>query len=297
MANIVSNKSKSLQILKSILLTASFLSIISKKLTTRFAVKLFCTPLKHKIPKRELEMDAKSTQKLVFIPAINKSIVVYEYGHGNQKILLSHGWSGRGTQLVKIADAFLDKNYMTISFDAPGHGKSAGNNTIMLEFIEIILALEKIYGKFEAAVGHSLGGIALLNSTKLGLKINQLVTIGAADKIEDILNDFTQKIGLKPLYNDLMKAFFEKKYNRPIESLSAYLSAKEIDIPVLVIHDQDDDEVPVFCAENIIKHLKNKKYIRTKGLGHRRILGDAKVIEAIVDFVHSNDIIPITLLK
>ena len=33
--------------------------------------------------------------------------------------------------------------------------------------------LEKQYGNFEAAIGHSLGGISLLNATRNGLKINQ----------------------------------------------------------------------------------------------------------------------------
>jgi hypothetical protein len=51
------------------------------------------------------------------IPTINKSVVVYQYG-SDKKVLLVHGWSGRGTQLVKIADALLKSGCSTISFDA-----------------------------------------------------------------------------------------------------------------------------------------------------------------------------------
>jgi alpha-beta hydrolase superfamily lysophospholipase len=51
-----------------------------------------------------------------------------------KKILLVHGWSGRGTQLFKIADELLKQGYSTISFDAPAHGKSPGK-TIMVDFI------------------------------------------------------------------------------------------------------------------------------------------------------------------
>ena len=53
---------ESLKIPKIILLTSQFISFISPKLVTLFAAKLFTIPLKHKIPKRELEMDSKSTQ-------------------------------------------------------------------------------------------------------------------------------------------------------------------------------------------------------------------------------------------
>lgn len=279
------NKTKSLKIPKSISLPIALLSKISEKWTTAFAAKLFGTPMKFVIPKREIEMDVKSIQKNVFIPSINKSVVVYEYGDSDKLILLVHGWSGRGTQLVKIADALLQNNYKTISFDAPGHGKSPGNRTIMLDFIEIILELEKIYGKFEASIGHSLGGISLLNAARLGFDTKKIITIGAADKIEDIIQDFIAKINLQPKYIQLLKAYFERKYNQPMNDLSAYKSAAVIATPVLVIHDNNDDEVPVFCAHNIYSHLKNGTLLLTDGLGHKKILGDDFVIEKIVGYL------------
>ena len=44
---------KNLEIPQVILLTAKILQAISSKLTVLFAAKLFTTPIKHKIPKRE----------------------------------------------------------------------------------------------------------------------------------------------------------------------------------------------------------------------------------------------------
>jgi hypothetical protein len=150
------NHKQSLKIPKLILLYSTILSSISPKLSILFAEKLFTTPFKHKTPKRELEMDRKSIQKLIKIPSINKEVVIYQYGDSEKKILLSHGWSGRGTHLYKIADEILKAGYSTISFDAPAHGKSPGKTTIMSEFVETILEIEKQFGPFEAAVGHSL---------------------------------------------------------------------------------------------------------------------------------------------
>ncbi len=72
---------------------------------------------------------------------------------------MSNGWSGRGTQLYKIAEELPKAEYSTVSFDAPAHEKSPKRTTIMSEFSEPILELEKQFGPFKAAVGHSLGGI------------------------------------------------------------------------------------------------------------------------------------------
>jgi pimeloyl-ACP methyl ester carboxylesterase len=273
------------QVPKFIVLIGRFLYRISPTLAEKFARKLFITPIKHKIPKREFQMEATSQQTKLFVPTINKEIVVYAYGNSSKKILLVHGWSGRGTQLVKIADTLIEKGYSIISFDAPAHGKSGTKTTLMLEFIESILEVEKHYGPFEFAVGHSLGGMSILNAVKKGLQIKKAVVIGSGNSVINIVNTFIEKIGLPNDVAILMKNNFEKKYHFEMESFSAYVAAKDVKIPVLVIHDTDDEDIPVSEAYHLAEHLSDKELLITNLLGHRKILGDSKVIQKIVEFL------------
>lgn len=270
---------------KFIVFMGQFLYRISPFLAEKFARKLFITPIKHKIPKREFQMEAESIQTKLFVPSINKEIVVYAYGNSTKKILLVHGWSGRGTQLVKIADAVLKNGYSTISFDAPAHGKSGTKTTLMLEFIESILAVEKQYGPFEFAIGHSLGGMSILNAIKKGLQVKKAVVIGSGNSVVNIVNTFVEKIGLPHKVAVLMRNSFEKKYQFDMESFSAYVAAKDVTIPVLVFHDADDEDIPVSEAHHLAENLSNKEVVITSNLGHRKILGDASVINRIVEFL------------
>lgn len=273
------------EIPKFIIFTAGFLEKISTGWAVSFAAKLFSTPIKHKMPRRELDMDEKSIQSLQSIPEIGKEIVVYEWGNSPKKVLLVHGWSGRGTQLFKIAETLVENGYSVVSFDAPSHGKSSGNSSIMLEFIASIKEIDTKFGPFDAAIGHSLGGMALFNAVKDGFKINKLVTIGSGDIVKDIIDEFVGKINLKKSTGVLLSQFFEKKYGKSMDSFSAYLSAKQVEFPVLVIHDEDDLDVPLYAAIHIHKQLKNGSLMVTKQLGHRKILGDEKVIAKTIDFI------------
>jgi len=270
---------------KPILLLAKCLQFISPKLATKFAVYLFKTPIKFKTPKHELDMDTKSIQQKVYIKSIEKEIRTYSYGQSDKKILLVHGWSGRGTQLVSIADALLEKGYMTISFDAPAHGKSSTKSTMMPEFVSCIHQLDKEFGPFDAAIGHSLGAMALLNAVKEGFKIKKLVILGSGDSINDIIQMFIEKMKLKPVIGARMKRVFFDILNFDIENYSANIAAKEVKIPTLIFHDENDLDVPVSSSKNIRQNLEDSELIITQNLGHRRILKDEKVIAKILDYL------------
>jgi pimeloyl-ACP methyl ester carboxylesterase len=280
------NKKKDItDVPKPIIITAKSLQFLSHNLVTKFATKLFTTPIRHKIPKREYHMEENSTQNTLLIPSIQKEIVVYHYGESAKKILLVHGWSGRGTQLVKIADELVKNGFATISFDAPAHGKSKGNFSIMTEFIASILEIEKQYGPFEYAIGHSLGGMSILNALKQNLNVKKAVIIGSGDKVRDILDDFIKKLELKPIIAEKLQSNFERKFGKPMNNYSGYIAAQEISIPLLVIHDENDTEVSVKAAHHIHQHLNKSEIMITKELGHRKILGDTKVINKIVEFI------------
>ena len=251
------NHTKPLKIPKIIILSSKFIAFLSTKWVTIYASKLFTTPIKHKIPKREIEMDKKSVQQMIVVPSINRKVNVYEYGKSSKKVLLVHGWSGRGTQLCKIADEMIRLGYSTVSFDAPAHGKSPGNSTIMVDFIAI----------------------------KEGLQVKKAVIIGSGDIVQDITDDFISKLGLKPEISKLLCERFEKKYGGIMDDYSAYKAAETTLIPTLVIHDENDPEVSVKAGIHIHQHLKNGELMLTKRLGHRKILADHQVIEKITNFI------------
>lgn len=288
-ANIITRASITVpKIPASIIATGKILQCIAPPLATLFAIKLFRTPIRFKTPARENMMAKSAQKKMVLIPELNKEVMVYSYGYSKRKVLLIHGWSGRGTQLFKIADKLLENGFMTISFDAPAHGKSTGKMTMMNEFVQTAMFLEKEFGPFEIALGHSLGGMAILNGVKQGLNIKKALVIGAGDVITDIIKDFVTKLELKPTMVAKIKYQFYKKFGEDIDNYSAYIAAKSVKIPVLVIHDTEDAEVPVSCAHHIRQNLEQGEILITNGLGHSRILKDVKVINRIIEFINRN---------
>jgi len=268
-----------------ILNTSKILTAISPKLASKFAAKLFLSPFKYKLPEREKNMDTNSVQTKLKIPKTQREIVVYEFGDGRKKVLLVHGWSGRGTQLAKIAEALEEQGFSIVSFDAPAHGKTPGKKSMMLDFIDCIHFLNEEYGPFQAVIGHSLGGMATLRAVKEGLKTEKLVLIGTANSITHIIREFARNLKMNQEVADRMKAHFDKKYEIDMDSYSGAISAKEVKIPSLIIHDKDDVDVKLSSAYELQEALENSELFLTEGLGHRRILGDKKVINKITTFI------------
>lgn len=269
----------------SIIFTGKVLQFISSPLATRFAIKLFRTPIRFKIPEREKMMAESAQKETLFIPKIKKEVMVYTYGYSKRKVLLVHGWSGRGTQLYTIADKLLENGFMTISFDAPAHGKSSGKTTMMSEFIAVAMFLKEKFGPFEIAIGHSLGGMAVLNSVKQGLDIKKAIVIGSGDMITDIITVFVHKLELKAKLVPKIKHLFFKKFGEDIDNYSGSVAAMDVKIPTLVIHDTEDKDVPVSCAHSIRQNLEQGEILITNGLGHRRVLKDHQVINRIIEFI------------
>ncbi|WP_024770080.1 alpha/beta fold hydrolase [Aquimarina macrocephali] len=276
---------QALLIPKSIVYTAKILNWISPFLASRFAARIFLTPFGYKMPDREKVMYEKSKKERILIKKINREVIIYNYGNSNKKILLAHGWSGSGTQLSKIADQLLENGYSTVSFDAPAHGHAPGKRSMLPFFIETINQLEKTHGPFKAAIGHSLGGMSLLRTTRFGLQIKSLVIIGTANSITAITKNFAKNLQLDQKVGRLLKTYFDKKYGEDLDNYSGATSAAGVKIPTLVIHDKNDVDVHYSAAHEIVNNLENGQLLITEQLGHRKILGDQEVISKIIEYI------------
>lgn len=278
----------SLKIPKAIQWFFKTINIFSDSISLYFASKLFTTPINFKIPKRELAMDEAAQKKTLHVSSIQKDIHILSYGYSDKKVLLTHGWAGRRTQLFMIANLLLEKGFMVIAFDAPSHGKSTGKTTNLLEYIASIKAINKEFGPFEAAVGHSFGAMAIMNTQAETAIFKRLITVGSGDTMEDILINFANNLGLNANFGHQLKKYFEKKWNIQLIDYDTNEVAKKVKIPVLVIHDVLDGDVAVSCAVNIRLNLKKGTLLLTEGLGHTKILRDKETANRIVNFIKQN---------
>ncbi|MDY0779410.1 alpha/beta fold hydrolase [Tenacibaculum sp. IB213877] len=277
----------SIAIPSSIRLIAKSLQLFSSKLTVIFTDKLFTTPVNFSVPKREQVMWESAQKKRVKVESLGQEIDVLSYGYSTKKVLLVHGWCGRSTQLYTLADKLLENGCMVISFDGPAHGKSEGKRTSMIEFIETIKQLNKDFGPFVSAVGHSFGGMTLYNCAN-ELDLKNFVTVGSGDKVSTIINDFIKNLQLKPIIASKLHRHFNKKWNINVDDYSSSEKAKDIKTPVLVVHDTLDGDVGVSCAVNIRQKLQNGTLLITHGLGHTKILRDKATMNKVVEFIKTN---------
>ena len=279
------NLKPSLSIPKPVLYLSKTLQATSNYLTLKFAKKLFTTPYKFPTPKREKQLYNSAKKEYFSVKAINKKIEILTYGYSKKKVLLVHGWAGRGTQFYLLADKLLEQGYMVVTFDGPAHGKSEGKTTLMPEFLETIKEVDQKYGPFDSAIGHSFGGFCLYNAVGTDLNVNKLVTIGASDTVSEVIRNFVKNLGLKPKIGTRLKKVFDKEFETDIDLHSSHLMAKQINIPTLVVHDTLDGDVCVSNAVNIRQNLQKGTLYITNGLGHTKILRNATVASKIVNFI------------
>lgn len=278
-------KNQTLKIPFYIVLTVKFIRLFSERLAVKYAAFLFTIPIKFKRPDREKEYYLTSSKKKIHIPEIDKDLMVYELGESGPKVLLVHGWSGRGTQMHEIANKCYDSGMHVFSFDLPAHGESSSNTTLIPEVVKCIRHIYSELGPFNYIIGHSIGGVCIMNSLRFGDKYEKMVTISSPHVNVDMFRDFIFKIGLNEENLELLLDIFKNKVGASVESYDLIKCAEVSKTPTLLLHCEDDRDIPVDCSKESINHFKHGQLILTRGLGHRRILRNKDVVNSILKFL------------
>ena len=259
------------------------LEFISPFLASRLATYLFFTPIRFKTPVSEIEL--YQSAKKSFLTYKKSKVQIYEWGNAPQAVLLVHGWAGRATQVAHLAKPLINSGYKIIAFDAPAHGRSSGKQTSLIAFTELIQKISALHPEISVIIGHSMGGTASIHALQQGLKADKCVIIGTPAYTDWILTTFCEQIHVSTQVERLMKAYIERKLDRKFKELNNSSMVKSINTEGLIIHCEDDIDTPVDDATIIHKNWKNSTLVRTKGLGHRRILKNKGIAQSIIDFL------------
>ena len=261
---------------------------LSTSLATRVALYLFFRPQRFKRPFREQEMHEHALKTNCYIPKIDKEIQVFRLAGKGPKVLLLHGWSGRGTQLFAFANELKKSNFEIITFDMPAHGQSVGNKTNIVELVACIKEIHVKYGPFTHAIAHSMGSMALLRALRDGIPMKSIAIISSGDKIRNVFYRFSEQLQFSDKVTERMIQIVEKQFGMNLESYSSSMSLKHLELPLLIVHDKDDNETPFAYSKDLHKIANNSELLLSSGLGHHRILRDSKTVQRIVQFINQH---------
>ena len=261
---------------------------LSTSLATRMALHLFFRPQRFKRPAREQEMHEHALQTSCNVPKIDKEIQVFRFAGKGPKVLLLHGWSGRGTQLFAFADELRKSNTEIVTFDMPAHGQSLGNKTNIVELVACIKEVHAKFGPFDHAIAHSMGSMALLRSLRDGISMKSVAIIGSGDKIRNVFYRFSEQLQFSDKVTERMIQTVEKQFGMNLESYSSSMSLEHLEIPLLIVHDKNDKETPFAYSKDLHEIANNSELLLTSGLGHHRIMRDSKTVQHIVQFINQH---------
>lgn len=246
------------------------------------AERLFLTPPRHQVPPREREALAGAVPFDVRMG--RTTLRAWRLGEG-PAVLLAHGWGGRGAQLLPLGEPLREAGFSLVTFDGPAHGRSGGRLASVPVFADAIAAVAARSGA-RAALAHSMGGAALALAILRGLPADAGVVIGAPRSPWPFFRAFGEALALPPGVRDRARARLERRVGFTEEAFDLpRLAAGAPPVPLLVVHDRGDAEVPFADGADIAAAWPGARLVATDGLGHRRILRDPGVARTAAAFL------------
>jgi len=261
------------------------LTFLSPPLAARLVNFLWFRTYRHEEPRREQRLlQSAQWQTMLFA---DKTVQLYRWGNRQDPtVLLVHGWNGRGAQLGSFVSDLVEQGYHVIAFDAPGHGRSSANSTSLPEISQLIQQLAQQHGPFHAGIAHSFGGLCLMHAVHSGVTMDKAICIASAFNAERLVQFFAKMMQVKPKIIERQKRLLEQQFGENIwQQFSMPEMVQRTPTLGLLIHDEEDDAIPVERSKLIAQAWADSELVLTTGLGHRRILRDKKVINTVLMYL------------
>jgi pimeloyl-ACP methyl ester carboxylesterase len=260
-----------------------FLSLVDPKSALNRATNLFFTPIRHDPKPWEEEAEAQGNRI-----RLKNGVSAIVWGQG-PPILMMHGWEGRATQMAGFIEPLTTNGFQVIALDAPAHGRSQGQQSHPMRFVESLFLAQQTFGTFYAVVGHSMGGGCSLYSALEGLQVEKVISISGPANFQNLSKRFARFIGMSKSVVEKFVDSVEETVGIPFEDIDLLSRGKELQQPTLLVHDSDDEEVPFSDAQNLIEVIPNGRFFATSGLGHRKIMRNSTVIDNVCNFIRNDN--------
>lgn len=264
------------------------LETLAPFMAKQMAFKAFFFPYRYNLPPKEIDLAEKA--RTIAFEFNGLKIHGYEWGGegSGPRVLLMHGWSSRTTQFIYLVEKLVKSGYRVVGFDAPGHGYSDGKHADVIQFGNCLVEFVKIIGTVDYAVGHSLGGSAIVLAHKLGFRAKKFCFLATPTDANDILEVARLKMNASVKTRENLRQEIRDRYKDDLANYTANALALGQQLPpTLLIYDKDDNEAPPRHGEQLQSAIPDSILEFTEGLGHTRILKDAAVISRVINWLQN----------
>ena len=264
----------------------SFLSRLSPAAAAGLAMALFRRPPRHR--GSEIDESVFASAERTDLTVDGGRLAVWRLGSGPM-VLLVHGWGSRGARLGSFVAPLTAAGFSVVTFDAPGHGASAGRLSSLPQFIAAIREIADRLGPVEAVVAHSMGGAATTLAAARGVSLRRAVFVAPVADPAGYSERFAALLGLPADVLSRMRRGLERRFGIPWTEFDVLAAARTMSASLLVFHDRDDRDVALADGEAIAGAWPGARLVTTTGLGHRRIVHDPSVVAQTIAFLSEAD--------
>jgi pimeloyl-ACP methyl ester carboxylesterase len=115
--------------------------------------------------------------------------------------------------------------------------------------------------------------------------VSRLCLIGSPSRPIDWIEAFVEALGIGPAALAHLKLRSERRLRVSWDALDVPPMAATVHVPTLLVQDANDKEVPPMNVDKLAAAMPHAEVLRTRGLGHRRVLRDPAVVAAVVDHI------------
>lgn len=257
-------------------------SAVAPPLAVRLVQALFFTPQRLSIrPEQRVVLTGgqRHTWRVT-----GEQIAGWVWGNG-PTVALVHGWSAHAAFMTALVEPLVQAGFRVVGWDMPAHGISSGRYSSLVQYAATLEHVAGALGPLHGIVAHSLGTTATLYACARGLTVERAALVSPPARLHPLWARVRGELGVpEPIWNRML-AQAERRLATDFTTLEPLALAPRVTLPLLVLHDADDQEIPVSDGETLAHHLPQATLRRTSGLGHRRILRDPASIAAIVRFL------------
>lgn len=271
-------------IIKIIGFLLNIISYFSPRLASKYALRIFSTPLKGKLS--TLQKDYLKTAELKTLKHNEIDIQTYKWIGNGKTILLAHGWESNSFRWKDLIELLKTKNYNIIALDAPAHGKTGSKVFNAILYSECINVVVNNY-KPDIIIGHSVGGMAsvFFQNKYQNQELSKLVLLGAPSEFTNIFKNYVDLLGFNSRLEKGLNDYVLKTFGQKTSYYSTANFSKELKVNGLIIHDTKDRIIAYDEAKMIAENYKNSKLITTTGFGHA--LRNEAVNNHILEYIAS----------